>query len=255
LSRSQYFGEIGLLDAAGVRTANCSALDHVEVVRIDKADFDLMMQQFPQIKEQLQLVARQRLESNEKRNSMLRTLTLPQYIEQGLYEAQSLLILDLEKCTRCDECVRACAQAHNGVTRLIRDGIRYDKYLVTTACRSCRDPYCMVGCPVGSIRRKDDLEIIIEDHCIGCGRCAEQCPYGNINMHPFEMTFKDPSTGEKRKELRRKAAVCDLCTDQCLDEDEDPSCVYACPHDAAHRVNGQTFFDRELQGSPVKAHS
>ena len=60
--------------------------------------------------------------------------------------------------------VRACAEAHDGVTRLIRDGLRFDKYLVTTSCRSCRDPLCMIGCPVGSIRRKNTLEIIIEDN-------------------------------------------------------------------------------------------
>jgi Fe-S-cluster-containing hydrogenase component 2 len=182
---------------------------------------------------------------------VLKTVALPQYIDQGLYQAQSLLILDLEKCTRCDECVRACAQAHDGVSRLIREGLRYDKYLVTTSCRSCRDPYCMVGCPVGSIRRKNDLEIIIEDHCIGCGRCAEQCPYGNINMHPFQVTLKDPHTGATHKEERLKAAVCDLCTDQCLDEDADPSCVYACPHDAAHRVDGKKFFEEKLFGEPT----
>jgi len=33
--------------------------------------------------------------------------------------AQSLLVLDLEKCTRCDECTKACADSHDGVTRLI----------------------------------------------------------------------------------------------------------------------------------------
>ena len=55
-------------------------------------------------------------------------------------EAQSLLVLDLEKCTRCDECVKACADAHDGVTRLVREGLRFDKYLVATSCRSCRDP-------------------------------------------------------------------------------------------------------------------
>ena len=74
----------------------------------------------------------------------------------------------------------ACADAHDGVTRLIREGLRFDKYLVATSCRQCRDPLCMVGCPVGSIRRRNSLEVIIEDWCIGCGLCAKNCPYGNI---------------------------------------------------------------------------
>ena len=108
-------------------------------------------------------------------------------------EAQSLLLLDLEKCVRCDECVRACADAHDGVTRLVREGLRFDKYLVATSCRQCRDPLCMVGCPVGSIRRRNSLEIIIEDWCIGCGLCANNCPYGNLNMHPFEVQVADPA--------------------------------------------------------------
>ena len=52
-------------------------------------------------------------------------------------EAQSLLILDLDKCTRCDACVKACADAHDGVTRLIREGLRFENYLVATSCRQC----------------------------------------------------------------------------------------------------------------------
>src|SRR5207244_13025874 len=70
----------------------------------------------------------------------------PLFRSQGLMEAQNLLLIDLERCTRCDLCVRACADSHAGVTRLVRDGLRYDKYLVATSCRSCRDPLCMVGC-------------------------------------------------------------------------------------------------------------
>jgi CRP-like cAMP-binding protein/Pyruvate/2-oxoacid:ferredoxin oxidoreductase delta subunit len=253
LSRSQYFGEMGLL-GGGERTASCSALDHVELVRISKEDFNEMTRRFGEIKRDLEQVAHERMAANKLKASQNKTLSLPQYIDQGLYQAQSLLILDLEKCTRCDECVRACAQAHDGVSRLIRDGVRYDKYLVTTSCRSCRDPYCMVGCPVGSIRRKNDLEIIIEDWCIGCGKCAEQCTYGNISLHPFDVTVRDLSTGEERHETRKKAAVCDLCTDQCLTEDDEPSCVYACPHDAAHRVDGQGFFDQMLLGANLSGH-
>ena len=47
---------------------------------------------------------------------------------------------------------------------------------------------------------------------------------------------------------RAPDAVCDLCTDMCLEEDADPACVYACPHDAAHRVDGKTLFDQYLTG-------
>jgi Fe-S-cluster-containing hydrogenase component 2 len=153
-------------------------------------------------------------------------------------EAQSLLVMDLERCTRCDQCVRACADAHDGVSRLIRDGLRLDKYLVATSCRQCKDPLCMVGCPVGSIRRKGSLEMVIEDWCIGCGLCASNCPYGNINMHPFQVNVDDPSQpGRKIAKTQNKATACNLCLDY-----EEPSCVYACPHDAAHRVNPREFF-------------
>ena len=47
------------------------------------------------------------------------------FLSQGLMEAQSLLLIDLDKCTRCDDCVRACAASHDNVTRLIRDGLRF----------------------------------------------------------------------------------------------------------------------------------
>ena len=130
-------------------------------------------------------------------------------------EAQSLLVLDLDKCTRCDNCVRACADAHDGVTRLVREGLRFDKYLIATSCRQCRDPLCMVGCPVGSIRRRNSLEVIIEDWCIGCGLCAKNCPYGNINLHPFAVEADDPEDpGRKRAMYGKKPrpAICATIT-------------------------------------------
>jgi Fe-S-cluster-containing hydrogenase component 2 len=41
----------------------------------------------------------------------------------------------------------------------------------------------MIGCPVGSIHRGNNGQIEIEDWCIGCGLCANNCPYGSIQMH------------------------------------------------------------------------
>src|SRR5436309_7698510 len=247
LSRGDYFGEIGLLRSIK-RTATCAALDAVDVVKILAADFTLMLERFPAVRQQIEAVAGARFAADQQK-AITPGLHLDDFLSQGLFEAQNLLLIDLENCTRCDACVRACAQAHDGVSRLLRDGLRYEHFLVATACRSCRDPLCMTQCPVGSIRRKENLEIIIEDWCIGCGKCAELCPYGNINMHPLEVMreIKTEIKGtegapaqvkiEKKKMTAYKANTCDLCTQLST-----PSCVYACPHDAAKRVDPQRFF-------------
>jgi CRP-like cAMP-binding protein/Pyruvate/2-oxoacid:ferredoxin oxidoreductase delta subunit len=252
LSRGDYFGEIGLLRAIK-RTATCSALDAVDVVKIPAGEFNLMLEKFPNVRAQLEPVASARLAADQQKN-IPAGLHLDDFLNQGLFEAQNLLLIDLDNCTRCDACVRACATAHEGVSRLLRDGLRYEHFLVATACRSCRDPLCMTQCPVGSIRRKENLEIIIEDWCIGCGKCAELCPYGNINMHPLEVIkevkteVKSKTEGapptvkvERKKTTAYKANTCDLCTQLST-----PSCVYACPHDAAKRVDPQRFFGDAL---------
>jgi CRP-like cAMP-binding protein/Fe-S-cluster-containing dehydrogenase component len=247
LSRGDYFGEIGLL-GGGVRTATCTALDHVEVVRVSGDDFRQMVERFPSVRRGLEAVAEQRRSANAQRMQMVDSVPIDQFLSQGLMEAQSLLVLDLQNCTRCDACVNACADAHEGVTRLVRDGLRFDHYLVATSCRQCRDPLCMVGCPVGSIRRRNSLEVIIEDWCIGCGLCARNCPYGNINLHPFEVMAEEPEhSGRQKAVIKQKATSCDLCTHL-----KEPSCVYACPHDAAHRVDPRKFFAEILAAGAVK---
>jgi CRP-like cAMP-binding protein/Fe-S-cluster-containing dehydrogenase component len=242
LGPGRTFGEIGLVSglfdlgsaleetgaARARRTATCTALDDVELVRIRGEDFRELVRAFPAAREQLVAEARRLLDRDRDRATEADE-SLEGFIENGLYSAQKLLVLDLESCTRCDECTRACSDTHEGVTRLIREGLRFENFLVASSCRSCLDPYCLVGCPVDAIHRKPRenhpgaLEIVIEDHCIGCGLCSTNCPYGNISMH--------------REEERRVATTCDLCRDL-VGPDEDPSCVYACPHDAAFRMSG-----------------
>lgn len=253
-----YFGEIALMSDVpevralappGLRTASCTALDHVDLVQITAADFRDLLARFPKVREPLVREAIKRLEENAKAQRRAETMPLGEFLSQGLMNANSLLVLDLEKCTRCDECTKACSDTHDGVTRLIREGLRFDKFLVASSCRSCLDPYCLVGCPVGSIGRKDTLEILIQDWCIGCGKCAENCPYGNINMHPFPTGEKVPDpdrAGKMMAVVQQKATTCDLCHSA----GGDPSCVYACPHDAAHRMTG-----RELIGLVERGHS
>jgi CRP-like cAMP-binding protein/Fe-S-cluster-containing hydrogenase component 2 len=240
LSRGHAFGEMGLL-GEGVREATCTALDNVEVVCIGEQDFRQMTEEFPEIRERLELMAKERREANKVHSTTAAESQLDDFLEQGLMQAQSLLVIDLHSCTRCDDCVRACADTHDGVTRLLREGLRFDQYLVATSCRQCRDPVCMVGCPVGAIRRNESLEIAIEDWCIGCGLCANQCPYGNINIHPFVVQDRVEPTNKAVPRERKKAITCDLCAHL-----TEPACVAACPEEAAFRVEPRAFFSTHI---------
>jgi Fe-S-cluster-containing hydrogenase component 2 len=206
-----------------------------------------MRREFPDIDAALQATAMGLLQRDQQSQNRLEAAGNQDFLDQGLYLAQSLLVLDLERCTRCDECTKACADTHDGVTRLVRDGLRFDKFLVASSCRSCMDPYCLVGCPVDAIHRSgESLEIKIEDYCIGCGLCASNCPYGNINMHGFPKTEIDSKThqevsvfelveGKRLPVVQQRATTCDLCSSI----DGKPSCVYACPHNAAFRMSGE----------------
>jgi Fe-S-cluster-containing hydrogenase component 2 len=112
------------------------------------------------------------------------------------------------------------------------------------------DPYCLVGCPVDAIHRNGEtLEIEIEDYCIGCGLCSENCPYGNINMHGFpkqevdekgklRLVFEERD-GKRLPVVQQRATTCDLCRSI----DGKPSCVYACPHEAAFRMSGKQLME------------
>jgi len=218
---------------AGLRTSSCTALDHVELVRIPSSLIQELTDGNPTFRNTLLDRAEKLLKRDASRDIADSTLKA-NFVAQGLYNAQSLLVLDLESCTRCDECSKACADAHQGQTRLVRDGLRFENFLIATSCRSCTDPYCLVGCPVNAIFREGDKEIVIEDHCIGCGQCATNCPYGNITMYGHPDGFRIEET-RKIPVVRQRATTCD----QCKSIGGTPRCVYACPHDAAHRISGQ----------------
>ncbi|MHC4974237.1 MAG: cyclic nucleotide-binding domain-containing protein [Planctomycetota bacterium] len=230
LHRGDGFGELGLL-GAGRCLATCTAVDHVELAEVRREDFDQLVDEFPAIRAELEGIASEQRERKTPRADS----TLDAFLTQNLMEAHDLLLLDLDRCTRCDECVRACAASHDGVTRLIRDGLRYDRFLVPTSCRACHDPLCMIGCPVGALRRSDSFEVVIEDWCIGCGLCVKSCPYGNLNLHATEAEGNGQAA-----ETACKAIRCDLCA-----ELAEPACVYACPHEAARRVDLQALVTGE----------
>ena len=237
---------------AGKRNATCSALGSLEMARLSRLDFLQLAREFPALRRRLVEQSLSVLRGNLEGSPLLR-----EYIEHGLYEGRKLLALDMDLCTRCDECTKGCVQQHGTeshgtpVTRMLRDGVRFGNFTVATACRSCSDPHCMTGCPVDSIHRGRHLQIVIEDHCIGCGLCASNCPYGNINMVPNQrrmVELPDPADESKKIILPQlKAVTCDLCDAEGHRDTPEPRCVSACPHEAASRMTGEELLRRVME--------
>ncbi len=158
-------------------------------------------------------------------------------VENRFINGTATMLIDLDRCTRCDDCVRACAAGHDNNPRFVRHGQIHGHFMVANACMHCEDPVCMLGCPTGAIhRREGDGEVVINDiTCIGCGTCANSCPYDNIRMvnvrdqASTDAVMVDPAKGRPIS----KATKCDLCADH----HGGPACERACPHDALKRVN------------------
>ncbi len=156
-------------------------------------------------------------------------------VDNRFINGTAAMVIDLDRCTRCDECVRACAETHDNNPRFIRHGERFGKYMVANACMHCIDPVCMIGCPTGAIHRDQaGGQVVINDTtCIGCATCANSCPYDNIRM----VSIRDQRGAfilDRETNLPiEKATKCDLCVDQM----GGPACQRACPHDALIRMD------------------
>jgi CRP-like cAMP-binding protein/Fe-S-cluster-containing hydrogenase component 2 len=180
LRAGDFFGEMALFET-GVRWSSVLTAGKCELIKIGGNDFLDLCRHFPEIEVEVRKVIAWRREQERsitpELSDLLRTMG-----QLGVIQADALLVMDLDLCTKCDNCVRACESLH-GQSRLIRNGIQLGKYLVPSACRHCDDPKCMNACPTGALKRRPEGEIYFQyDMCIGCGNCAIACPYDNIAM-------------------------------------------------------------------------
>jgi Fe-S-cluster-containing dehydrogenase component/CRP-like cAMP-binding protein len=154
--------------------------------------------------------------------------------ENRFFNGTATMMIDLDRCTRCDDCVRACAATHDNNPRFLRHGPISGKLMVANACMHCVDPVCMIGCPTGAIHRDaiGGQVVINPSTCIGCKACFNNCPYEAIRM--VEIRDEEGEIQLDKESLPiLKATKCDLCVEQITG----PACQQACPHGALARVN------------------
>jgi Fe-S-cluster-containing hydrogenase component 2 len=156
-------------------------------------------------------------------------------VESRFINGTATMIIDMDRCTRCDDCIRACAATHDNNPRFLRHGPIEDGFMIANACMHCQDPVCMIGCPTGAIHRDSAHgRVVINDQtCIGCATCANSCPYDNIQMVTARNADGRPYYDNATNQPIQKAAKCDLCATQITG----PACANACPHDALVRMD------------------
>ncbi len=262
-----YIGEMALIDHAP-RSATVKAAIRSEVIRLPGEAFARLLERKPELFRKARSDMDKRREVNAfiegRKDSFggavdMYSETAQFLIDNGIGEATDVLLIDETLCVGCDNCEKACADSHEGLSRLNREaGRTYAHLHVPTSCRHCEHPHCMADCPPNAIRRGPDGEVVIDDTCIGCGNCQRNCPYGVIRMEsvpPKKPSLLNwllfgagPGPGEPSKKWRKKhvaageeapkkAIKCDMCSGI----EGGPACVRACPTGAALRVSPEAF--------------
>ena len=274
LPANSYFGEMALVDDAP-RSATVRAAIRSEVVRLDGAAFDRLLAARPALHQRLAEDMKSRRQVNafieERKHRFSGVVDLYSsvasfLVDNGVGEATDVLLIDEKLCVGCDNCEKACADSHEGLSRLDREaGKTFARLHVPTSCRHCEHPHCMADCPPNAIRRGPDGEVSIDDSCIGCGNCERNCPYGVIRLDrppppkprlaSWLLLGRGPGPGQPSAAWSKKHGAADVpkravkC-DMCAGIDGGPACVRACPTGAAIRVAPEAFLNIAHRDKP-----
>jgi Fe-S-cluster-containing hydrogenase component 2 len=267
ISADTVFGERGLLEDVAVRAATIRATVASEAIRVEADVVRRAIRRLPRLRALWEGAVQSQLDSavrtalanvskppTERDNNAITTFLTA----QGVGEATNAFIIDEGICIRCDNCEKACAATHDGISRVSREaGSGAVSILLPVTCRHCENPHCMTDCPVDAITRASTGEVFINQQtCIGCSNCANNCPYGAISMvDPADGAAAEPTFLQRllqgiglapiaKAAIRpadapheKKAVKCDLCK-----ATGNPACVDACPTGAAIRVSPEDYF-------------
>jgi CRP-like cAMP-binding protein/thioredoxin reductase/Fe-S-cluster-containing hydrogenase component 2 len=256
LSAGNYVGEMALLSDTP-RSATVKAAVTTEAVVLSAAAFKSVIVRNPEWREDMEMRFHDRLRANAAMQAQPDPGNIISFLmQQGVGEATDVLLIDESLCIRCNNCEKACADVHDGASRLDREaGPTFAQIHVPTSCRHCEHPHCMKDCPPDAIHRSAEGEVFIRDTCIGCGNCERNCPYGVIRMAAVDPSYKRPSLVSwilfglgtepgtealaRSKDAPKKAVKCDMCKDL----PGGAACVRACPTGAALRVGPEQLLD------------
>ena len=143
------------------------------------------------------------------------------------------MVIDTTRCMGCQTCVVSCKVSNaipgdlywgrvvsNDGDTVYRPTGTFPNVRLSfrpELCNHCSNPACVAACPTGAMAKDEATGVVSVDAevCIGCGACAEACPY--------QMPQIDEEAGKSTK--------CNLCVER-LEAGLLPWCVQACPGEA-----------------------
>lgn len=151
------------------------------------------------------------------------------------------LLIDLDRCSRCDECRAHCdyfyhPDGHHGYVRCMALATQ------ELVCRRCDDPPCVKACPRTALeKRPDGMLNRYSMRCTSCKTCTTACPFGVIVPEIVEY----------------HTTMCDLCAGRSSDT-KAPVCVASCPHGALQWTDAAAAPEKdihEVRGGKFLAHA
>jgi len=241
-----YVGEMALVSRSP-RTATVRAAAPTEAVVLEAARFHAVLDDNPALRSEIAARYLDAVRTREAAAGGWSGKLIEFLTTQGGGEATDMLLIDYERCIRCNNCEHACADVHDGTARLDRAaGLTFSMIHVPASCRHCEHPRCMKDCPADAIHRSLQGEVYIGDNCIGCGNCERGCPYGVIQMaerrdyrrpNLLQLLLGRRPPPAATGEVGMKAVKCDMCRGIV----GGAACVRACPTGAAFRASPEEF--------------
>jgi tetrathionate reductase subunit B len=152
------------------------------------------------------------------------------------------MMIDIEKCIGCGNCVRACGKENDVPEGNYRTWVeRYQvgedleqpivdspdgaihgfppaehtslkSFFVPKMCNHCADSPCVQVCPVGATFVSPDGVVLVDtSYCIGCRYCVQACPYGCRYIHPEKHTVDKCTLCYHRITKGLTTACCEAC--------------------------------------------
>ncbi|MEI7611881.1 MAG: 4Fe-4S dicluster domain-containing protein [Betaproteobacteria bacterium] len=176
-------------------------------------------------------------------------------------------LIDLKRCMGCRACVSTCAvenyftpEAPWNVMIEYEVGTypKVKKVFTTMSCMHCEKPACKAACDYIGVKAisKNEFGVVVVDYdrCIGCGYCANTCPYGvpqlngtikplNPGQQPMGSetlpAFTRHPTHQKKSKVVEKCTFCTHKLEKAVadgkvdrigkDQEYTPACDLICP--------------------------